>query len=87
MFTTNHESTMEIDRAYTGCPNCGRETKHIFRQYQVRTKLYSVIPIGSSECVNIVCDVCQMTRRLNKSVETSLLENYELLEQEEVLLK
>jgi hypothetical protein len=87
MFRTNCESVMELDTAYTDCPNCGRETRHIFRMYKIQTKLYSVIPIGSTKCINIVCDVCYMTRRL-KPVETDLLENYKkMLELEAVLLR
>jgi len=66
-----------IDSAYVNLPNCKRETKHVFKLYKIQTKLYSLSPIGTSKSVSIVREDCQTMRKLKKSVENQLLENYE----------
>jgi hypothetical protein len=37
---TNRESAMELDTAYTDCPNCGRETRHIFISLSILVPAY-----------------------------------------------
>jgi hypothetical protein len=56
------------------CSICETTKIHTYRLYETKRKIYSVIPVGTSKLVTLICHGCLTEQKLGKIYEKELIE-------------
>jgi hypothetical protein len=62
------------------CPVCGTTRMHTYRLYEIKTKIYSIIPAGTSKHMTLICHGCLTEQKLGRIHEKELIQKFDVME-------